>query len=94
MIAFASERDDCLHAAEDGPCWVSGEVGEHHDIWVMDADGTKQRRVTPEFGQFVTWSPDGLYLLVSGYSLYVIRLDGTGRADVAPTAGGIPDWIT
>ena len=32
------------------------EPGEHHDIWLMNADGTDQRRVTPEFGQFVTWS--------------------------------------
>jgi Tol biopolymer transport system component len=92
IIAFASERDDCLHAPEDAPCWVTGETGEHHDIWLMHADGSSQLRVTPEFGQFATWSPDGQYLLVSGYSLYVIRPDGTGRADVAPNAGGIPDW--
>jgi Tol biopolymer transport system component len=59
----------------------------------MDADGSTQRRVTPEFGQFAAWSPDGRDLLVSGYSLYVIRPDGMGRADVAPNAGGIPDWI-
>lgn len=93
QIAFTTERDDCLHSAEDAPCWISGDIDEHHDIWVMDADGARQRRVTSEFGQFVTWSPDGRYLLVSGYSLYVIRPDGTGRAVVAEGAGGIPDWI-
>jgi Tol biopolymer transport system component len=94
-IVFASERDDCLHASEAAPCWVDpgGEPGEHHDVWLVDADGTNERRVTPEFGHFVTWSPDGKYLLVSGYSLYVIRPDGTGRSDVLPEAGGIPDWI-
>jgi len=92
-IAFASERDDCLHAAGDVSCWTADEVGEHHDIWVMDADGSNQHRVTPEFGQFVAWSPDGRHLLVSGYSLFVVRPDGTGRAEVAPNAGGIPDWI-
>jgi Tol biopolymer transport system component len=94
-IAFASERDDCLYAPAAEPCWIEpgGEPGEHHDIWLMDADGSNQRRVTPEFGQFVAWSPDGEYLLVSGYSLYVIRPDGTGRAEVLPEAGGIPDWI-
>jgi len=92
-IAFASERDDCLHAAQDLPCWITGDVGEHHDIWLMNADGSNERRVTPEFGQFVTWSPEGEYLLVSGYSLYVIRPGGTGRADVAKDAGGIPDWL-
>jgi Tol biopolymer transport system component len=92
-IAFASERDDCVHAVEDARCWNSGEAGEHHDIWIMDVDGSNQERVTPEFGHFVAWSPDGRSLLVSGYSLYVIRPDGTGRADVVPDAGGIPDWI-
>jgi TolB protein len=91
-IAFASERDDCIYAAKDETCWSTGEPGDHHDIWIMNTDGTNERRVTPEFGQFVSWSPDGRYLLVSGYSLYVIRPDGTGRADVASNAGGIPDW--
>jgi Tol biopolymer transport system component len=94
-IAFASERDDCLYAAEAAPCWTDpgGEAGEHNDVWLMDADGSNQRRATPEFGQFVTWSPDGEHLLVSGRSLYVIRPDGTGRRDVLPASGGIPDWV-
>jgi hypothetical protein len=59
----------------------------------MDADGSDQRRVTPEFGQFVTWSPDGGYLLVSGRVLYVVRPDGSGRSEVRRESGGIPDWI-
>ena len=94
-IAFASDRDDCLYAPETAPCWVDpgGEPGDHHDIWLMAADGSSPRRVTPEFGHFVAWSPDGEHLLVSGSSLYVIRPDGTGRAEVLPESGGIPDWI-
>ena len=63
----------------------------------MAADGSNQRRVTPESGQFVTWSPDGRSLLISGRALYVVRPDGSGRhelrADGFPLAlGGIPDW--
>ena len=96
-IAFATERDDCLHAAPDEDCWRTGEPGEHHDIWLMDIDGSNQRRVTPEFGQFVAWSPDGRHLLVSGLTLFVVRPDGTGRLEIRPPAmehppGGIPDW--
>jgi Tol biopolymer transport system component len=96
-IAFSTERDDCLRAPDDQDCWHDDEPGEHHDIWIMDADGGNQRRVTPESGQFVTWSPDGRYLLISGRTLYVVRPDGTGRvelrADGFPLApGGIPDW--
>ena len=83
------------YAPEPAACWIvpGADSGEHHDIWLMDADGSNERRVSPEFGQFVTWSPDGEHLLISGFSLYVIRADGTGRSDVLPEAGGIPDWI-
>jgi Tol biopolymer transport system component len=42
MIAFATERDDCVHAAKHAPCWITGDIGQHHDIWIMDADGSNQ----------------------------------------------------
>ena len=94
-IAFTSVRDDCSYS--DAPdCRTTGDIGPHHDVWVVNADGTGLDRVTPEFGQFVTWSPDGEYLLVSGFDLYVIRPDGSGRAslDIAGLSGGLfPDWI-
>jgi hypothetical protein len=28
-----------------------------------------------------------------GFFLYMIRPDGTGRAEVSPRDGGVPDWI-
>ena len=98
-IAFSSERDDCLWAPEDEDCWSGDEPGEHRDVWIMDADGGNQRRVTPEIGQFVTWSPDGQYLLISGHTLFVVRPDGTGRVEIRPDGmalppGGIPDWVS
>ena len=98
-IAFATERDDCARTAPGADCWYGdGEPGEHHDIWLMDADGGSQRRVTPEAGHFVAWSPDGEYLLVSGRTLFAIRPDGTGRVEIRPpeltyAPGGIPDWV-
>jgi len=66
------------------------------DIWVVGADGTGLTRVTAEYGQFVTWSPDGRYLLVWCHGLYVIRADGTGRTPlrIEGLADGVfPDWI-
>jgi TolB protein len=94
-IAFSSVRDDCSFS--DAPdCRTTGDIGPHHDIWVVNTDGSGVRRVSLEFGQFVTWSPDGRYLLIAGYDLYVIRPDGTGRAslDVEGLPGGLfPDWI-
>ena len=96
-IAFTSVRDDCSHVAPDAECWRTGDIGPHHDIWLIKPDGSNLRRVTPEFGQYVAWSPDSQYLLISGYALYVVRPDGTGRlelrADGMPGAlAGLPDW--
>ena len=51
--------------------------------------------MTPEFGQFVAWSPDGQYLVISGASLYVVSTDGTGRVELhtgGVSGAGIPDW--
>jgi TolB protein len=97
-IAFTSERDDCAYGRRDIECWDTGDIGPHHDIWLIEPDGSNLRRVTPEFGQFVAWSPDGRYLLISGYALYVVRPDGSGRLELRAEGnelalGGIPDWI-
>ena len=96
-IAFTSERDDCRFAPDDQECWRTGENDEYHDIWLMDADGSDPRRVSPEIGQFVAWSPDSTHLLISGHALFVVRTDGTGRLELRADGidralGGIPDW--
>ncbi|HJP65566.1 MAG TPA: hypothetical protein VKA30_04590 [Actinomycetota bacterium] len=93
-VAFSSVRDDCSRSRSP-QCRSTGDIGPHHDIWVVNADGTGLRRVTLEFGQFVAWSPEGRYLLVSGYDLYLIRPDGTGRSAlrIEGLRGGLlPDW--
>jgi TolB protein len=96
-IAFSSHRDDCRLAPPGQECWSGGPDDEHSDIWLMDADGANQRRLTSEISQFVTWSPDGAQLLVSGHALFVVRRDGTGRLELRADGtdrplGGIPDW--
>lgn len=96
-IAFKSELDDCAFRAAAEECWQAEPDDRHQDIWLMDADGSNQRRVSTEVGQFVAWSPDGRYLLISGHALFVVRPDGTGRLElradgIAHALGGIPDW--
>ena len=96
-IAFSSVRDDCRFAEADAECWRVDDIGEHFDIWTIRPDGSDLRRVSTEYGQFVAWSPDSRYLLISGYALYVVRPDGTGRLELRTPAlaralGGIPDW--
>lgn len=96
-IAFSSVRDDCAFAPANLECWREDGDAVHYDIWLVDPDGSNVRRLTPEYGQFATWSPDSHYLLVSGYALYAVRPDGSGRVELRAEGidralGGIPDW--
>jgi Tol biopolymer transport system component len=96
-IAFTSERDDCAVRRANEECWQAEPDDRHRDVWLMDADGADPRRVSPEIGQFVAWSPDSRYLLVSGRALYIVRPDGSGRLELRAdgidrSLGGIPDW--
>lgn len=95
-IVFSSTRDDCEYS--DSPrCRTTGDLGPWHDTWIMDPDGTDQRRLTYRFGQFFDWSPDGTSILVAGAEkLYLIRPDGSGLAEL--DVNGIqhplfPDWL-
>jgi Tol biopolymer transport system component len=62
------------------------------EIWVMNADGTGQRRVAA--GLSPAWSPDGSLIAFSGLAgLSVIRPDGTGLRVLPHTEGGeYPSW--
>lgn len=96
QIVFSSARDDCSTSVA-GDCRTTGDIGPWQDVWIVNADGSDQRRVTSEFGQFFAWSPDGAAILVAGLSgLYVIRPDGTGLTsfEVPGVANPLfPDWI-
>jgi len=87
-IAFTSARDDR---------GSSGDLGPFFDIYVMDADGSNQIRLTRGFGQFSAWSPDGRYILfASGGALAVVRADGSGQTQLPLGLSGdlgFPDWI-
>lgn len=96
QIVFSSARDDC--SISDAPdCGSTGDIGPWADVWIMDADGSNQRRLTSEFGQFFAWSPDGSAILVAGADPFLIRPDGTGFTPF-PVAGAshplFPDWIS
>jgi TolB protein len=62
------------------------------EIWLMNGDGTGQRRLTA--GLSPAWSPDGSLIAFSGMEgLSVIRPDGTGRRVLPDTEGGeYPSW--
>jgi Tol biopolymer transport system component len=63
----------------------------HWEIYVMDADGRNQRRLTRRNGmvRFPLWSPDRSRLAfasesASGAELWVMNADGTGQRRIAP----------
>ncbi len=66
------------------------------EIWIMNVDGTEQRRLTD--GLSPAWSPDGSLIAFAGPSgssgiITVIRPDGTGRRTLPHTEGGeYPSW--
>jgi TolB protein len=75
-------------ARDSGPTWSSDgssiafsreRNGEYH-LWVMDADGTNQRRLGDLEGLAPRWSPDGSLLAFSAYpqkEIFVANADGT-----------------
>jgi len=93
-IAFSSTRDDCQNSDAPG-CLSSGDIGPYHTLYVMNADGSNQHRVTDRFGQLSDWSPDGRYIVFSP-GVNVIRPDGTGLTAIPLDGVGgdleFPDW--
>jgi len=74
-----------------------GPFGAYGRIYVIGADGTGLRQVTPETPDYTydagpTWSPDGTRIAFSRTGrLYVINADGTGLTPLAQGAE-YPAW--
>jgi Tol biopolymer transport system component len=93
-ILFSSVRDDCSYS--DAPdCKTTGDIGPYHTLYVMNADGSGQTRLSEAYGQIADWSPNGHYIVFEGRAgLDVIRADGSGLTTlpISVASPAFPDW--
>jgi Tol biopolymer transport system component len=71
------------------------------DVYVINVDGTNERRVTvhPAKDSSPSWSPDGTRLAFASerngsYDIFVVNVDGTNELAIAagPSRDFLPDW--
>jgi Tol biopolymer transport system component len=84
--------------------FTSDHPDGNSEIWVMDADGTGQRRLTVGPGwannEWPDWSPDGSKIAFhsdrdGNREIYVMNADGIGQTNLtnnSPAYDGAPSW--
>jgi Tol biopolymer transport system component len=94
-ILFSSVRDDCTYS-DDADCTTTRDIGPYHTLYLMNADGSQQTRVSDAFAQIADWSPDGRFIVFGSQAgLSIMRSDGSDLTTL-PTGiseSGFPDWI-
>ena len=72
--------------------------GGNNEIYVMDADGSNQRRLTTNGGGQPTWSPDGRQIAFESdrddwnMEIYVMDADGSNQRRLTTNGGRHPTW--
>jgi Tol biopolymer transport system component len=90
-IVFASTRDD----PNPVTCWPNCNA----EIYVMNADGGNQMRLTsdPAYDSTPSWSPDGTKIAFSSYRnspsprIFLMGADGSNQTDLK-VYGTYPAW--
>ena len=65
-----------------------GQSDVQVDVWVMNADGSEQKKLTDDFNNegAPTWSPEGTKIaFVDGPDIWTVKPDGSGRHNLTDT---------
>jgi len=108
LLAFSSDRnggedDDYSPSWSPDGKWIAfaRDVGDVADVWIVSADGTKERRVTRNSHDDLspTWSADNRHLLFESdragdYNVYETNLSGTKveRLTSSDSDDRYPSW--
>ncbi len=101
MNADGSGVRRLTHGASGSPAWSPDGRriafrGDKSDIYVVDVDGSGQRRLAQSAGDPV-WSPDGRRIaferrFARGAEIHVMNADGSGQRRLTRSAGLGVDW--
>jgi Tol biopolymer transport system component len=96
-------RKEALTAVSPGLIAFDSDRGNNTDIYVMNADGTSQTRLTTNtaYDTNPSWSPDGTkvaFVRTPAYygnaDIYLMNADGSGQSQITTSAADdtAPSW--